>query len=86
MEKEILTRGYVTHALTNELGEVYGTIDSHYINFGSNKIEREHTFYWSEVYSEPSLTIIIRKGQLLINPTAEQLQLLFEESKINLKK
>lgn len=84
MKKEILKRGYVTHMLTNESGEIYGTIKSHYIDWNANQIEKEHAFYWSEVYIEPNyIAIIIRKGQLLENPTPDELQAKFEQSKIN---
>lgn len=85
MEKQIIDRGYVTYALTNENDEIYGRIKSHRINWEVNPIERNHRFYWSEVYCEANhFAMIIRKGKLLDNPSAEELNTLFEQSKINL--
>lgn len=85
MEKTILNRGYVTNALTNENGEIYGLIKEHYINFAANSIEMKHKFYWSEVYCEVGVrAMIIRKGVLLVNPTPEELSNYHEQSKINL--
>lgn len=87
MEKQILKRGYVTNALTNENGEIYGLLKGQSINFAANTIEQKHTFYWSEVYCEPSFTaILIRKGTVLINPDWSDIQQKFEQSKINLNK
>lgn len=85
MNKEILDRGYVTHALTNEKGEIYGLDTTQYISWDINKVELAHTFYWSEIYRETgNMSTIIRKGKLLINPTPEELKEKFEQSKINL--
>lgn len=85
MNKEILDRGYVTHALTNEKGEIYGLDTTQYISWDINKVELAHTFYWSEIYRETgNISTIIRKGKLLINPTPEELKEKFEQSKINL--
>lgn len=87
MEKEILNRGYVTHMLTNENGKIYGMIKHHYINWEINEIERKHQFYWSECYVEADyMACIISKGELLVNPTAEELEHYFEQSKVNFAK
>lgn len=83
MEKEILERGYITHALTDENDEVYGVIKESYYNFAIYKAN--HKFYWSEVYCEPSYFVqIIRKGTLLVDATPEELAMYFEQSKVNL--
>ena len=85
MEKEILDRGYITHALTDQNGEIYGLNQNLCINFVNNEILMANRFYWSEVYCEKNfLAIIIRKGTLLVNPTGEELQRYFEQSKVNL--
>ncbi len=85
MEKEILKRGYITHALTNENDEIYGMIAEHSINWELNEIEKAHSFYWSEVYCEPGyMAKIIRKGTSLIDATPEELDKYFEQSKVNL--
>ena len=84
MKKEILERGYVTHALTNEEGKIYG-FRNESINWETNEIEKAHRFYWSEVYCEPGYSAtIIRTGMLLCNVTAEELNKYHEQSKINL--
>ena len=85
MEKEILDRGYVTHALTNQNGDIYGLDQNRNINFAKNEIEKANRFYWSEVYCEKSyFAMIIRKGTLIENPTSEVLQRYLEQSKVNL--
>lgn len=84
MRKEILNRGIITHALTDEKNKIYGMIQNHTINF-ENELIIAHQYYWSEVYCEPGYSVlIVRKGQKLINPTTEELQKYFEQSKINL--
>ena len=83
--KEIINRNYyLTYALTNEKDEIYGLNRNHFINWELNDIECKHHFYWSEVYKEGNLCTIIRKGMLLVNPTAEDLSRYFNQSKINL--
>lgn len=82
MTKEILDRGYVTHALTNENGEIFGLIKDCYINVW--KHEGNH-FYWSEVYCESGyMAMVIRKGTSLVGRTDEELSELHEQSKVNL--
>lgn len=83
MKKEILERGYVTHALTNSKDKIYGRSVDEYINDWSCE---GAPFYWSEVYCEGGgyFTKIIRKGQLLINQTNEELSQKLEQSKVNL--
>lgn len=84
LEKEILNRGYVTHMLTNEDGKIYGMEKDHYINWELNEVEKRHKFYWSECYVEANcMACIIRKGELLVEPTAEQLEHYHEQSKVN---
>ena len=81
MEKQILSRGYVTYSLTDEDGKIYG-FDNSYYNWET--IESSHLFYWSEVYCEAGhLATILRKGKLLVNPTAEELSNYHNQSKIN---
>ncbi len=81
-EKQILKRGYITYALTNEEDEVFGMIEDCDINDFSHEGK---AFYWSEVYCEPGyMCQIIRKGTLLCNATNEELQRYHEQSKLNL--
>jgi hypothetical protein len=82
--KEIIERGYLTNALTNEKNEIYGINKNHYINWEKNEIEKAHQFYWSEIYIDGNCYTIIKKGTLLVNPTWEELKDKFEQSKINL--
>lgn len=83
MKKQILKRGYVTNALTNGDSVIYGTIKDYHINFETYKESKK--FYWSEVYCEPNhFFSILRKGQLLVNPSSDKLKELMEQSKINL--
>ena len=79
MRKQILERGYVTLALTDIKGNIYNT-ESNPPDYNNLKIP----YYLSEVYCESSfMTIIIRKGILLVNPTKEKLQELYKQSIIN---
>lgn len=81
-EKQILKRGYITNALTNEKGRVFGMVTDCDINDFSHE---GNAFYWSEVYCEPGyMCQIIRTGTLLCNATNEELQRYYEQSKINL--
>lgn len=81
-EKQILKRGYITNALTNEKGRVFGMILDCYINDFSDEGK---AFYWSEVYCEPDyMCQIVRKGTLLCNATNDELQKYHKHSKINL--
>ena len=84
MKREVLDRGYVTNALTNGQGKIYGLyrVD---INWRVNTVERANKFYWSEVYVEAGyMATIIRKGKLLVGPTAEELETYSRQSEINL--
>lgn len=82
MEKEILTRGYVTYALTNEKGKIFGLTKDCYINDWSYE---GNSFFKSEVYVEPHhMTTIIRQGMMLVDATNEELTALHEQSKVNL--
>lgn len=82
MKKEILDRGYITHALTNSQGKIYGMSVDEYINVWTHE---NGPFYWSEVYCEPDhMATIIRKGQLLVEPSNEVLKQHHEQSKVNL--
>lgn len=86
MKKEILDRGYITHSLTDSNGEIFCTHNG-YINLTTHaKLTGTH-FYWSEVYVEPqNFATIIRKGTLLVDPSEEELQNYFKQSKINFSK
>lgn len=80
--KEILNRGYVTHALTDGEHKVFGMIKDCWINEWSHESK---AFYWSEVYVEPGyMAKIIRRGTLLVNATNKELSQLHEQSKENL--
>lgn len=79
--KEILDRGYVTHALTDGDHKIFGLIKDCSIYEWSHEAK---VFYWSEVYVEPRIAMIVRKGTLLVNPTNEELIKLHEQSKENL--
>lgn len=82
MEKEILTRGYVTHALTDGESKIFGMVKDQYINDWSHEAK---ALYWSEVYVEPGcMSTIIRKGSLLVEHSNEELSKLHEQSKVNL--
>ena len=84
MRKEILKRGYVTHALTDSNGTIYG-ITNDQITWELYIKEFNYSYYWSEVYCEAGcLYTIIRKGTLLVNVTADELKKYHEQSKINL--
>ena len=82
MSKEILDRGYITHALTNNKGRILGFSDS-----SSNyNIELDAPFYWSEVYCEPGyMASVIRNGILLVHPTKEELDRYLLQSIVNLR-
>ena len=82
MEKEIINRGYLTHALTDETGLIYGINPVHWINWRLR--EGKHRYYWSDVFCDGPKFHIIRKGILLANATPEELEEKFEQSKINL--
>lgn len=80
--REKIEKGYITNALTNGKDEIYGTIDSYYVNdwYAGN----ESIYYWSEVYTDGSLFSIIRRGANLAGATNDELSALLEQSKINL--
>lgn len=79
MKKEIIERGYLTHALTD--GEkIYGIVKDHYVTDWSKNLP----LYWSEVFVDGNLTAIIRKGTLLVGKTNEELSELHEQSKVNI--
>ena len=83
MSKQILDRGYITHALTNKDGRILGMADS----TSSYNIEQDDPFYWSEVYCEAGyMACVIRKGMLLVNPTVEELDRYLCQSIVNLRK
>lgn len=82
MEKQILNRGYVTNALTDDEGEIYGMIKDHHISWDLLPFKRN--YYWSEVYSEPNMCMIVRKGTLLADATPQELKKMHEQSKVNL--
>lgn len=80
MKREILERGYITHCLTNGENKYY-----------NNKGEVIHEWskepkplYWSEIYCEPNyMSVMIRKGTLLVNPSNEELMQLHKQSIVN---
>ena len=81
-EPEILKRGYVTHALTNAEGTIFGMVADCVINTWRGE---KPPFYWSEVYVEPRrMATILRKGELLKNPTDDDLSEYHRVSKFNL--
>lgn len=83
MKKEILDRGYITHALTDKNGRVKGI--SKEGESSSYNMELDKPFYWSEVYCEPCYMVtVIRKGMLLANPTEEELDRYLLQSMVNL--
>lgn len=81
MKREILDRGYITHALTDKNGRILG--------FGKKYYERDYSeknapFYWSEVYCEPDyMCTIIRQGMLLINKSDEEMTKYYLQSLVN---
>lgn len=80
--KEIINKGYLTHALTDGDHKIYGMVKDCSIYDWSHEAK---FYYWSEVYVEPGcMAVIIRKGTLLVNPTNEELIKLHEQSKENL--
>ena len=81
MEKQIINRGYLTHALTDGDKKIFGLTKDCYINDWSN--EAKH-FYWSEVFVDGNQYQIHRRGELLVAPTNERLSQLHEQSKVNL--
>lgn len=80
MTKEIIKRGYLTHALTNGENMIYGVIKEHFVSDWSRMLP----LYWSEVFVDGNLYTIIRKGTLLVDKTNKELSQLHEQSKINL--
>lgn len=81
-EKQIIENcGYLTHALTNEKGKVFGLISPCVINSWEKEGER---FYWSDVFFTGWQCVIIRKGKLLVGITDKELSELHEQSKVNL--
>lgn len=81
MEKEIINRGYLTHALTNGENVIYGTVKDQTISDWSH--EGKH-FYWSEVFVDGNMYQIHKRGRLLVGKTNEELSQLHEQSKVNL--
>ena len=82
MKREILDRGYVTHALTCKDSRVLGIGRKYYEKDYS---EKDAPFYWSEVYCETNgMCIIIRKGMLLANPSDDELERYYIQSMVNL--
>lgn len=81
MKREILDRGYVTHALTSNNGRVLGFGRKYYEKDYS---EKDAPFYWSEVYCESNMCRIIRKGMLLVNPSDDELERYYIQSMVNL--
>lgn len=79
MKIQIINRGYLTYALTDEHGNIYGTNVDHFINVWDNI-----NYYWSEVFVDCGTYQIHRKGILLTNPSNERLKELHKQSKINL--
>lgn len=85
MEKQILERGYITYCLTDDKGKFYND-KGEIINWEKEE-NRNKIFYWSEVYCEPDyLTVLIRKGKLLVKPTTEELEEKNRQSVINCRK
>lgn len=88
MEKEILNKGYLTNALTDGNGKIYGNNVGEDINWPLYKDVshmKDKSFYWSEVFvHENTSTTIVRKGMLLANPSGNDLQNYFDQSKVNL--
>ncbi len=83
MERQILTLGYLTYALTD--GEtIFRLIKHSLINFESDEFKNK-TYYLSQVYCEPgAFAQIIRKGTLITN--REELPKLFAQSIMNLSR
>lgn len=80
---------YITYALTDGDGEIFGLIDDYYVNnwyCGYTKL-----FFWSEVLVIPPsdqtcgpIVHIIRRGSNLAGATNEELSALHRQSKINI--
>lgn len=81
MKKQIINEGYLTHALTDRDGKIYGVIKDCWI---SDWFIKTNSYYWSDVFVLGNSYHIIRTGTFLLNPTNEKLCQLHEQSKINL--
>ena len=83
MKREILDRGYITHALTDKNERILGAAKKYYET--GEYSEKDAPFYWSEVYCEPGYMYkIIRKGTLLANLSKVDLERYYLQSMINL--
>lgn len=87
MKQEILERGRVTHAITDDNGNIYGCIDGYIDLHYQLTIGAASHYYWSEVYVEGKgyNMHVIRKGTLLVDPTKEELDNYFKQSKVNIR-
>lgn len=81
MEKEIIEGGYLTHALTDAKRRIYGVEKNYYI--ADHNMVSDH-WYWSEVYRYGNMTMIVRRGPLLVDITQQEFEEKLEQSKINL--
>ena len=82
MEKQIISGGYLTHALTDGDTTIFGLLKDYKVGDWS-KIGCS-TFYWSDVFVYDNQYTIIRKGNWLVHPTNEELDQMLEQSKVNL--
>lgn len=78
-QKEVVPGGYLTHALTDESGKIWGINPDEVVTLGSAKI-----WYWSIVLKFGNLYQIIIKGEWLSSINDEQLQELHRQSQVNL--
>lgn len=82
--KQIINRGYLTHAITDQNGNIYGLIESSGLDFTYHIEKLGYSFYWSDVYKDGNLSCIVRRGMVMLNKSEEDFQKYFMQSKINL--
>lgn len=80
MVKEIINRGYLTHALTDGESKIYGIVKERFVTDWSKYLP----LYWSEVFVDGNMYVIIRRGTLLVGKSNEELSQYHVQSKVNL--
>lgn len=79
MKQQIISKGFLTYALTNTSGRIYGYEDEAISDWSS-----EQSLYWSEVYVDSNMPLIVRRGTCVTGEDSEVLARMYRQSRINL--
>lgn len=79
MKQQIISKGFLTYALTNASGRIYGLEDEAISDWSS-----EQPLYWSEVYVDGNMPLIVRRGTCMTGEDSEVLARMYRQSRINL--